>query len=463
MAKYISCGKWNKNYFYILLCLLFSLIKDIFYGFSIDGEELFSVGYFKIGNFSAHYLIHQIYSYFFCIILAFALILLKKQKQYKKEKQHGDNKSNQSSHKSILKYNSFAEGFTLIFSNENKNINISGSKRLIILTTFSYIILEQFNYIYGCFFPNMDFWMIELYILAYFNLKIFHIEVFKHQKLAFAFVFISIIINVITVVMAYKENDIETALYVRYWPTIFISIVLYPIFAFFLSYTFINVKKLIDLKFISLRILLFIYGILGFVFCCLLCLIANYIKCDSSNNIAKYLFNVEDNDYIYFDNFGIYFDKWKNNEKIEKINEGITSFFSSFSYAIYKYYVIKIFQVLTPFHKILSYPLYYFCQKLIAIFSNLDIIREDKISPNLLIVDLASDFFSIIGYIIYLEIIELKFCGISYNLRRNIVNRGDKDLSSLISDYNIGEEEGESSQSESDSLDYNSAKTEEMY
>ena len=462
MAKYISCGKWYKNYLYILLSLLFTLLHDIFYGFSIDGEEDFKIDYFKQGNFSDHYLIHEIYSYFFCIILAFALILLKKGKQYRRKKQQSDNESSQSSQKSIFKYNSFAKDLTLIYSNEYKNINISDSKRLIFLTIFAYIFLEQFNYIYGCFFPNMDFWMIELYILAYLNLKIFHIEIFKHQKLAFAFVFISIIINVITVVMAYTENDIETALYVRYWQTIFIPIILYPIFALILSYTFINIKKLIDLKFISLRILLFIYGISGFIFCCLLCMIANYIKCDQSNMVANYMLKVDDNNYIYWDNFGIYFDKWKKNEKIEKINEGITSFFGSFFYALYKYYDIKILQMLTPFHKILAYPLYYFCQKLIAIFSNLYKIKEKKIFPHLLIVDLVSDFFSIVGYIIYLEIIELKFCGFNYNLRRNIIKRGDRDFSYLISEYDITNEEGESSQGESDSLDYNS-NSEEMY
>ena len=162
------------------------------------------------------------------------------------------------------------------------------------------------------------------------------------------------------------------------------------------------------------------------------------------------------------DNFGIYFDKWNNNGKIEKINEGITSFLGSFSYAMNIYYVFKIFQELTPFHQILSYPLYYFCQKLMSIFSNLDIVKENGILPNILIVDLVSDFLSIVGFIIYLEIIELKFCGLSYNLRTNIIKRGDKDVTSLITEYNINSEEGGSSQIESDSLEYNTS-TEEMH
>ena len=42
-----------------------------------------------------------------------------------------------------------------------------------------------------------------------------------------------------------------------------------------------------------------------------------------------------------------------------------------------------------------------------------------------LILDFSSDFFAIIGYLIYLEIIELHFCKFDYNIRRNINDRGD--------------------------------------
>ena len=34
---------------------------------------------------------------------------------------------------------------------------------------------------------------------------------------------------------------------------------------------------------------------------------------------------------------------------------------------------------------------------------------------------------AIFGFLVYLEIIELRFCGLDYNLRRKILIRGDKD------------------------------------
>ena len=41
--------------------------------------------------------------------------------------------------------------------------------------------------------------------------------------------------------------------------------------------------------------------------------------------------------------------------------------------------------------------------------------------------DLASDFSAIIGFLIYLEIIELNFCKLNKNLRKYIIIRSDED------------------------------------
>ena len=49
-----------------------------------------------------------------------------------------------------------------------------------------------------------------------------------------------------------------------------------------------------------------------------------------------------------------------------------------------------------------------------------------------LIIDLFSDLMSIIGFLIYIEIIELNFCDFNYNLRKNIILRGDKDTFQIL-------------------------------
>ena len=41
--------------------------------------------------------------------------------------------------------------------------------------------------------------------------------------------------------------------------------------------------------------------------------------------------------------------------------------------------------------------------------------------------DISGDIASIIGFLIYLEIIELNFCKLNYNLKKNIISRGEND------------------------------------
>ena len=64
---------------------------------------------------------------------------------------------------------------------------------------------------------------------------------------------------------------------------------------------------------------------------------------------------------------------------------------------------------------------------------------------------ISSEIFKIIGFCIYLEIIELRFCGLDKNTRKNIISRGDIDSNqarnnksnsnfSVEENYNIIEE-----------------------
>ena len=46
--------------------------------------------------------------------------------------------------------------------------------------------------------------------------------------------------------------------------------------------------------------------------------------------------------------------------------------------------------------------------------------------------DISGDFLCLIGFLIYLEVIELNFCGFNYDLKQNIAQRGiDEHLASF--------------------------------
>lgn len=102
-----------------------------------------------------------------------------------------------------------------------------------------------------------------------------------------------------------------------------------------------------DLKFISLHIILFFYGIIGFLFCSFFCTITTFI---SFKNIQEdYLFKVSDNNNrVYIDNFKIYFYDnvyEKNITDIEIEDETLTCFFGSFFFQYINYYYLKFFNV----------------------------------------------------------------------------------------------------------------------
>ena len=60
------------------------------------------------------------------------------------------------------------------------------------------------------------------------------------------------------------------------------------------------------------------------------------------------------------------------------------------------------------------------------------------------LLDISGDITSILGFLVYLEILELNFCKFNYNLRKNIILRGESELSGKENEDNrpSSEEEG---------------------
>ena len=140
------------------------------------------------------------------------------------------------------------------------------------------------------------------------------------------------------------------------------------------------------------------------------------------------------NDY-YLENIIIYFNIFKKEIIIEIISIilGIICFF------FYNFLLISIIKLLSPIHIIFSTPLFFLSKKIIMPIVTL--INEGTFfSKNHIeniyskyILDLSGDIISSIGFIIYLEIIELNCCNLNYDLRRTIKARSQTDAL-IISD-----------------------------
>ena len=67
--------------------------------------------------------------------------------------------------------------------------------------------------------------------------------------------------------------------------------------------------------------------------------------------------------------------------------------------------------------------------------------HDDYFLKNKLITDTLSDFLSIIGYLIYIEIVEINICNLNYNLRKNIIARSKTEGNLLEDNLLVGEDE----------------------
>ena len=110
---------------------------------------------------------------------------------------------------------------------------------------------------------------------------------------------------------------------------------------------------------------------------------------------------------------------------------------------------MMIIKFLTPVHLIFSFPMYYFCEKLLLvintfIFEKVLFINPINFIKHIFLCDIIGDILSFFGFLIYLEIIVFKCCGLNTNLRQKIIDRGKNESTDKLdidSSFNTESEE----------------------
>ena len=441
MSNHIKCGQCNSTYKYLFFLIIFSLLKDLAFG--SDNVAIFQ--YFKILDFkevSNCAIVRQTLCYFFSIIVGFIL--------YKKESQFIHNEHNKKSVKKldineVDRETTFTAEVELIHNEQT--IDEYPDQYLIIIIIL-WVFEEQLLSVYKDVFLHLDFWMIELIIVHHFMKKMLKMKVYSHQRLMLWFCIVPIMLKIATIILSfldenncYTKNDVDyqyskskdiKKLKLIYIAIPWLSVIVLPYFVLIIYRSYVNTKLkwLMDLKFVSISKIFLFYSIIGFLHSLIVCSISNLIPCGESKNnytIVDYFCKVKDGNKKYYDNFQVYFyNLFSSSESYKEIialTLGIPCFI------LYKFFSLKIIQCMTPVHNIFSFPIFYIFNKsylliLNYFFSNKKFwYLEVKFAEAKLILDYSSDFFSIIGYLIYLEIIELHFCKFDYNIRRNIENR----------------------------------------
>jgi hypothetical protein len=177
------------------------------------------------------------------------------------------------------------------------------------------------------------------------------------------------------------------------------------IFAFCTALKIIFIKGLMEKKFISPYNISFIFAILNFIVITLLYFIVSFIPCEK--DYCKTIYNGKS----YLANLHEIF--------------SITGIFLFFLFLI-RAFLLVINYVIIHYFSVCHSFLYFFLCAIASILT--DINYENDAFDSYSFIKM---FLNIIGFIfvlIFLEIIEINICGISYNTKRNIENRSETEI-----------------------------------
>ena len=239
---------------------------------------------------------------------------------------------------------------------------------------------------------NDDYFFIE-YLIIFIATKFDKEVYYKHQYISFLVLILVGAIKIFYFLM--KE------LYQR---TNFIAIVLNIIYSIFYAIYYIYIKGLMKYKFISPYKYNFMIGVINTPIIILMYFVISFTTLgkEEINNIYYY-----DNIFKLFNDLG----------KID-VKNAILIILAPFVFGIYAFIVIKIIYDYSIFHIYIPVIMQYFIENIVKNFAPID---------NIFLI--SSFFIELIMILVFLEIIEIKFCGLNENLKRNIELRGIKDSS----------------------------------
>jgi hypothetical protein len=215
------------------------------------------------------------------------------------------------------------------------------------------------------------------------------------------------------------------------------------------DYSWIQSKYLMDIRGINVYIILLVTGVTGFILVIILIIISSYNPCDivnvinvdfvnelytDINNITYpmskqicFVSEYNENENIlkfYYDNFFLFFKDYNLKEDKFEIFFVMPLYFLLIS--IINICNIMMIRYLDPNYILINKNVSYFLEKFIYYFFIIKC-NEEYGTFSFFIIDEIQLLISIISNLIYIEVIELKFCELDYDLKKNIEIRCEKE------------------------------------
>ena len=338
---------------------------------------------------------------------------------------------------------------------------IGSSFWLLILSSCLIVNKEILNIVIYSTYDIFDYFFLNLVILTYI-LKIWNKQtIYNHQRLAVIIVTVSsglclIICLIINNNIEEKEMKNIIDKFQNDNLTLISLIFVYILISISYCSGIFMQKQIIENKFVTPYKIILFKGIIGLIGTIIGLIITSNLECvktDEDNDSLKFykIFDYficsvtdEKGEHHYFDHFSLYFTSVKERvkEALILILYCIFHFFANFSLILINQFLSPVHYLITEsLYSLINIPLVYLSE---ASYENIkESINNGDKSIDLSniynaviqtfgnnIIKFISCFFNLIGYIIYLEIIELKFCGLNKDLKKNIIQRASVDWAS---------------------------------
>ena len=410
IEKYIGIGTLSLYYFYILYCFISSCIGNILLSFKSFCKD-WKNGLFGLTELVDHTIIQNLYKNLGYIIFGVIFYFIFSNK--KKEKTLNNEETNNKNSNNILIYNKTN------YYQENIVIHL-------LLTCFILAFHSELNSILGSFdFSDFDFWILNIIFTIVFMNYFFKIKLYKHQiySLAFNFFINLILLIICTFVEEYKKPGTDSYSKIKALlksKLLCIPIILiYALNSLIISFSRVKAKVLMEINYMSPYKIIILTGCFGLLFCIIILTITSIFNCNK-NLVDNQKCKIKENEYYYYDSISLYF---------SHLNDGkhhflleillITPLYSLAKFIKFFFEILMIYY-LNPIFILISESTFY---GVIYLFQA--ILNENFKGKK--IITFCADIFSILSYLIYLEIIELRFCGLDTNTRKNIDERGRLD------------------------------------
>ena len=390
MTFCIGCGEFNKKYFFILFAVLSKLVSQLGIGLNYsvyDGINILDIDLAPISYFTS--------SFIFSLIIGIIGIVINHQIMKKSEN-------------TIKKKKNGKKKYNYIYNNKKHSFS-SQRIKIQFLLGIIFIFTELYDQLfYSKSFEGLDYWMFDIIFINIFMSKYLNFSILLHQKYSlYLCVISSFILKLISNFLIShsfggKDVNIYNFVYKTYdeqWISIPIIIISFMIMLVIRAYGNTKLKYSMDILFLSPYRVLMTYGLIGLFFCIIYIVLSFLIDFNYLGDISE----------------------------CYKKNNCALAFTSAIIYGIFNslkiLFDILIIMNLSPFHMLVKYKTYYLLIQLILFFYNRKIRYK-----TFYFVELSSDIICFFGFLIFLELIEIRFNGLNQDLRITIIERGDSEF-----------------------------------